>query len=80
MISRDTSKQSADIVMQIYRNMSASKKARLLFNTMQMGQKLAMAGLRQRYPDADERRIWHLWAKQHLGEKLYQQVYEDKDE
>jgi len=79
MVSRDTSNESADVVAKIYRSMSAGKKIRLIFDAMKMGRQLAMAGLRQRHPDADGNQIWHLWAKQHLGEELYQQVYGDKN-
>jgi hypothetical protein len=43
-----------------------------------MGQQLAMAGLRQLHPEADENQIWHLWAKQHLGDELYEEVYGDR--
>jgi hypothetical protein len=59
--------------------MSPAKKWKLIGDAMQMGQQLAMAGLRQRHPSADEDQIWHLWAKQHLGDELYRQVYGDKD-
>jgi len=77
VVSRDTSKQSDELVTQLYRDMPTAKKAKLLFDAMRMGQQLAMAGLRQLHPQADENQIWHLWAKQHLGEELYQQAYGD---
>ena len=77
MTTRDTSKEAADMVTQLYRDMSTAKKAKLLFGAMRMGQQLAMAGLRQLHPQADEEAIWHLWAKQHLGEELYQKAYGD---
>jgi len=77
VVSRDTSKQSDELVTQLYRDMSTAKKAKLLFDAMRMGQQLAMAGLRQLHPQADENQIWRLWAKQHLGEELYQQAYGD---
>jgi len=79
VISRDTSKESARVVTQIYRSMPAGKKIKLIFDAMQMGQQLAMAGLRRRYPDANNDQVWHLWARQHLGEELYQQAYGDEN-
>ncbi|MHC4987723.1 MAG: hypothetical protein ACYTFX_04385 [Planctomycetota bacterium] len=78
MISRDTSKESADVVAKIYRDMSPAKKWKLIGDAMRMGQQLAMAGLRQLHPEADENQIWHLWAKQHLGDELYEEVYGDR--
>jgi len=47
-----------------------------MFDCYEMGKVLAMAGLRLRYPDATEEQIWRLWAKQHLGEKLFNEVYD----
>jgi len=79
MRTRDTSKQAADIVTQLYRNMSPAKKWKLIGDAMRMGQQLAMAGLRQLHPQANKDEIWHLWAKQHLGEELYQAAYGDRD-
>ncbi|MDH4203345.1 MAG: hypothetical protein OEV87_10680 [Phycisphaerae bacterium] len=78
MISRDTSRECDALVTQLYRNMATAKKARLLFDAMCKGQQLAMAGLRQLHPEADEQQIWHLWAKQHLGDELYEEVYGDR--
>lgn len=80
MGANDTSKESADIVTEIYRKMSPSKKIGLIFRAMRTGRQLAMAGLRQRHPEANEQEIWHLWAKQHLGEELYHEVYGEKHE
>ena len=79
MISRDTSRDADELVAQLYRQMSPVKKWRLIGDAMRMGQQLAMAGIRQLHPQANEDEIWHLWARQHLGEKLYQAVYGDSD-
>ena len=77
----DTSKDSRAIVSEIYRGMPVTEKVRLIFDAYETGKKLAIAGLRQRYPDASERRIWYLWAKQHLGDELFRKVYgEVRDE
>lgn len=78
MTLSDTSEESARIVTGIYRKMPPERKLLLVFAACRMGQQLALAGLRLRYPDADERTIWHLWAKQYLGETLYRQVYGDR--
>jgi hypothetical protein len=75
MISRDTSKEADELITQLYRAMSPAKKAKLLFGAIQMGRQLAMAGLRQLHPQADEDEICRLWAKQYLGEELYEKAY-----
>jgi hypothetical protein len=62
----------------IYRRMSPARKFQLIFDTYEMGRQLAMAGLRMRHPNASEEEIWHLWARQHLGDELYEQVYKGR--
>lgn len=76
-LSPDTSPESLRVLTEIYRKMSPAEKLRRIFSAYETGKALAMAGLRRLHPDASEARIWHLWAKQHLGEELYRQVYGD---
>ena len=75
MIQRDTSKNAQKILTDIYRNMSYCDKVSRIFQAYQTGRILAMAGLRQLFPEANEKEIWQLWAKRHLGEKLFSEVY-----
>ena len=75
MIQRDTSKEAQKVLIDIYRDMSYSDKAVRIFEAYETGKVLAMAGLRQLHPDADEKQIWRMWAKRHLGEKLFYEVY-----
>ena len=80
MSTDDTTKEIRDLQFEIYRRMPLTQKVRLIFDAYQTGKKLAFAGLRDRHPEATEEQIWRLWAKQHLGEKLFHQVYgEDAD-
>lgn len=71
----DTSKKNAEMVTGIYRNMPVTEKVRRIFSAYEMGKNLALAGLRSRFPNACEDELWHLWAQQHLGKQLYDQVY-----
>ena len=71
----DTSPEAQRVQDDIYRRMSPARKYQLIFQTYEMGRQLALAGLRMRYPDATEEEIWHLWARQHLGDELYEEVY-----
>lgn len=75
MVLDDTSKESRKVLNELYRAMSPTRKAELVFSAYALGRQLAMAGLRQRNPNASENQIWHLWAKKHLGEELYEKVY-----
>jgi hypothetical protein len=75
----DTTPEAQRVQDDIYRRMSPARKFRLIFHTYEMGRQLAMAGLRMRHPDVTEEEIWHLWARQHLGDKLYEEVYRGRN-
>ena len=77
MNSKDTSIHAHKILVDIYRRMPTTAKAARIFEAYNTGKILAMAGLRQSHPRATEKQIWYLWAKQHLGEKLFKEVYGD---
>ena len=72
---KDTTKQTNQVLLSIYRGMSSSSKGDLIFDAYRTGRELAMAGLRQRYPKADKKQLWHLWARGPLGEELFNEVY-----
>ncbi len=75
----DTPQDILEIQYDIYRKMSMAKKVELIFDAYSTGRALSMAGIRMQYPDADEKQVWHIWAKRHLGEKLYNEVYGDRE-
>lgn len=75
MTSSDTSRQSAAVLTELYRAMSPADKIARIFSAYQTGQKIALAGLKSRHPQATAQSLWNLWAKQHLGEALYNIVY-----
>jgi len=75
MNEKDTSPEAQQVLDEIYRKMPTTVKIRRIFEAYRTGKMLAMAGLRDRYPEASEKKIWYLWAKQHLGEKLFNEVY-----
>jgi len=74
-IKTDTPKDILEIQYDLYRRMSPARKIELVFDAYHTGQLLSMAGIRMQYPDADEEQVWHIWAKRHLGEELYNKVY-----
>ena len=75
MNARDTTRQAGEVVVDAYRQMPSMVKFFHIFESYRMGRTLAMAGLRQLHPDAGDREIWYMWAKQHLGEELFNDVY-----
>ena len=71
MNMEDTSPEAKQVLIDLYRKMPPGEKFRRVFDAYETGKLLAMAGLRQRYPEASEKKIWYLWAKQHLGDDLH---------
>jgi hypothetical protein len=75
----DTSPEAEANLCRLYRNMPIAQKARLVFSAYRMGRMLSMAGIRMNHPDASEGQIWHLWARRHLGDELYEKVYRGRN-
>jgi hypothetical protein len=71
----DTTTQAREVQFDLYRKMSPSRKIELVFDACRTGQLLSMAGIKTQYPSANEDEVWHIWAKRHLGEELYDKVY-----
>jgi hypothetical protein len=71
----DTTSEARDVQYDLYRRMSPARKIELVFDAYRTGQLLSMAGIRMQYPNATEEEVWHIWAKRHLGEDLYNKVY-----
>ena len=75
MIKRDTTKQAQEVVTQIYRHMTACQKMSRIMDAYNTGKAIAQSRLRRMNPDTDEKIIWQLWAKKHLGNKLFEKIY-----
>lgn len=71
----DTPREVLEIQYELYRKMSPAKKIELVFDAIRTGQALSMAGIRMQYPQATDDEVWHIWAKRHLGEELYNKAY-----
>jgi len=76
-LSPDTTIESLRVLTELYRKMTPQEKLRQVFSAYETGKTLAIAGIRRLHPEASDSEIWHLWAKAHLGEALYRQVYGD---
>ena len=74
-LTRDTDPEAQRVQLEIYRRMSPARKLELVSDAIETARSLALAGLRQRYPQAGseelKRRLFGLW----LGEDLAAQVY-----
>ena len=75
----DTTPEARQVQFELYRRMSPARKIELIFDAYHTGRLLAMAGIRLLNPTATEKQLWHIWAKKHLGEELYNKVYGTKE-
>lgn len=75
MNKNDTTPQTQKVLNDIYGQMVPVAKAERIFSAYRMGRELALAGLKLRYPKATKRQLWYLWARQHLGDDLFKNVY-----
>jgi hypothetical protein len=71
----DTSPEARRVLYDLYRRMSLGRRLELAFDMCDTGRALVIAGLRMRHPDATEGELKRLWARQHLGRELFEQVY-----
>ena len=56
----------------------ASREGKTYIQCLQQGKMLSMAGIRMANPDASAEQVWHLWARRHLGDELYEKAYEGR--
>ena len=76
----DTSPEARRVVCEIYRKMTPARKFELIAQAYEFGKSLAMAGIRLRYPGATDAEVREMWARQHLGDELYEKAYGGKED
>jgi hypothetical protein len=79
MCPADTSPEAWQVFLDLQRKMSPSEKLQRTLEWSDMIRKFAEAGMRQRYPEADERELFLRMARQNLGPELFRKVYGDDD-
>ncbi len=75
MLMSDTSPEAREVLLQLLRKQSPATRIQQVFDAIRTGRLLAMAGLRLTRPHLTEEQLWHVWARQHLGSELYEEVY-----
>jgi hypothetical protein len=71
----DTSPEARRVLYDLYRRMPLGRRLELVLDMCDTGRALAIAGLRMRHPRATKEELQTLWARQHLGRELFDQVY-----
>lgn len=74
-LSRDTTPEAEAVQIEIYRRMSPGRKLALVEEANRTARALALAGLRQRYPDADGTELFRRLMDLTLGRELAAEVY-----
>ena len=71
----DTSPEAWKVFIDLQRKLSPAEKLQQAFEWSEVIRQFAEAGLRQRYPHADDREIFLREARQRLGAELFHKVY-----
>lgn len=71
----DTSPETERVLFTLLRDMPAWRKLDLVAQLNQTVRELALRGLRERYPQADEAEIWRRLADLVLGAELAEKAY-----
>ena len=71
----DTTPEAEETLVRLLRDMPASRKIEMVCDLNATVRRLAIAGLRERHPDADEDEIRRRLADLLLGKELAAQVY-----
>lgn len=74
-LSVDTSPEAEAVQVDVYRRMSARRKLELVEEENRIARELALAGLRQRHPEAGPEELFRRLMDLLLGEELAAQVY-----
>jgi hypothetical protein len=74
-LSPDTDPEAERIQIEIFRHMPAWRKMQLVEDANQTARQLALAGLRQRHPEAGPEELHRRLVGLFLGEELAPQVY-----
>jgi len=77
MRPRDTSPEAWKVLMDLIRHMSPEERLRRCMELSEAMRLVAEAGLREAYPQADDREIFLRAACQKLGRELFREVYGD---
>lgn len=74
----DTSPQAEAVQLEAYRRMGGLARAQVAFRLSGLARRVAMAGIRGRHPDYDERQVLRAWARLVHGDGLVRAAWPDE--
>jgi hypothetical protein len=73
----DTSPEAWQVYLDVLRKMTPSERLQRCLEWSEVVRRFAEAGLRERFPKADEHEILLRYARMTLGEELFRKAYGD---
>ena len=80
MCPMDTTPEAWEVYLDIMRKLTPSEKFQRVFELTEIVRPFQLAGLRDRYPNADEHEIFLRFARNNLGAELFERVYGEHSE
>ncbi|MBA3886111.1 MAG: hypothetical protein H0X67_10325 [Acidobacteria bacterium] len=75
VLSRDTTAEAERRQVEVWRRMTTVERAQVIDGACRAARALAVAGLRERHPDASERMVVALYAELTLGRDMALKAY-----
>ncbi|MFW6164352.1 MAG: hypothetical protein ACODAJ_16405 [Planctomycetota bacterium] len=74
----DTSEEADRLQFELWRNMSAEEKLRLVFEWSDAARAIFEAGIRDRHPEYTDDQVRIARIRRELGDELFRRVYPDQ--
>ncbi len=74
----DTSQAAEAVQLEAYRRLGGMGRAQVMFRLSGLARRVAMAGIRERHPDYDERQVLLAWARLVHGDDLVRAAWPDE--
>jgi hypothetical protein len=79
LVADDTSPDAAEAQFEAYRRMGGAGRAAVMFRLSEATRRWALAGIRARHPEYDQRQAFMAYARLTLGEELTRRVWPELD-
>lgn len=80
MPSRDTSREAAEVQLDVYRRMAPGARLRVGLELTELSRRLLEDGVRRRHPEYSDAQVRLAFLRLWLGAELFRQAYADQAE
>jgi hypothetical protein len=78
-VASDTSAAADDVQVNVYRRMGGAARVAVVFRLNHIVRSTAKAGIRNRHPEYDDRRVEWAWQRLMLGDELFQAAFPGRE-